>query len=91
MSTQTILFRHIFENSCGDDKEFLFSVFLKDGFVDDENYLSLTDVISLFEEYVKPVDGHIQKEDIVKFFSEYSCSVAFMEYTEITKYNFGEQ
>lgn len=92
MSTKTILFKHIFENSVGDDDERLFTVFLNDRYVEYNNkYLSLADVVELFEKYVKPVDGHISKEDIVNFFKQYSCVVEFVTYTVITKYNFGVQ
>jgi hypothetical protein len=92
MSTKTILFNHKFENSCGDDVQTLFIVFLNDGYVEYKNqYLSLMDVVELFEKYVKPVDGHISKEDIVNFFKQYSCVVEFVTCTVITKYNFGVQ
>lgn len=89
---KTILFKHIHENSCGDDEEILFTVFLNDGYVEyGDEYISLDDVIVRFQEYVKPIDDHISKEDIVNFFNQYSCVVEFVEYHTVTKYNFGVQ
>lgn len=89
---KTILFKHIHENSCGDDEEVLFTIFSKDMFAEFENRLwSLEDVIENFQEYVKPVDGHISKEDIINFFDKYNCVVEFVEYHVVTKYNFGVQ
>ncbi len=89
---KTILFNHIFENSCGDDDIRLFTIFSKDRYVEYDNKLwTLEDVIDNFQEYVKPVDGHITKEDIINFFDKYNCVVEFVEYYNVTKYNFGVQ